>query len=228
MTQYKTTAPAVANTPVSGVPVPVNPDDYLASNYARGVWIPLLQNLFGGLGVAGVLAVLLYKLTTWDMEEIGVDALLIGILVFCLATAVRAFRDEVRFMLAAFGERRDIAARQALQQRCASLEQEIKGLRDESHLKTYYETLAATETMLRAAYIEHKEISRAAAMDRGMTRAEWEAAVNMCKGAKVLDSRGKPIDDLSFEAAWSTVMHYQRSGQGHYVVARDGEPVRVK
>lgn len=225
MTKYDVAAPQ----PVPpAVAVQANPNDYLVGSFARGVWIPLAQNFAGGIvGIGGGVAIVLWWLTEWPAEDVAIAAGIIGGLVFCAATAVRAFRDELRFLLAAHGERQDQATREALMAEVQALRVEADKLRAEVQVESHYEALMAAERLLREGYTQLLDIHRAPALQRGMTRAQWDTAVAMCKGALVLTKDGNVIPGMTFETAWARVVRYQQQGMGRYEVAADGSPVKT-
>lgn len=218
--QSQTAPPATAIQP--------NPNDYLVGSFERGVWIPLAQNAAGGLlGIGGGVAIMLWWLTEMPVEDIAIAAGVIGGLVFCAATAVRAFRDELHFLLAAHGERQDKAARDALMAEVQALRVEADKLRAASQVESHYEALMAAERLLREGYTQLLDIHRAPALQRGMTRAQWDMAVSMCKGAGALGKDGNPIQGVTFEVAWARVVRHQQQGMGRYEVTQDGSIVKA-
>lgn len=78
------------------------------------VWAQVLQNLAGGLGVAGLAALAAYYATGADWETVRQAAAVAGLVVFCGATAVRAFADEGGMLAGAL--RTEVQTRQRMQQ----------------------------------------------------------------------------------------------------------------
>lgn len=203
----------------------LKPNDLYVREYAQGVWIPLLQNLFGGLfGAGGLVAII-----TWRAGMMRDDALLLGAIVggiaFCTATMIRAFRDEVRFMLAAYGERQDRATRTAQQAELEQLRREIKELRSQGILTRKVEALMAAERLLREHFDLRLKITRPEAMKRGYTRTQWDAAMDLIRAAQVVNGHSVVLVP-TFAEAWAKVLHAQSAGMGSFAVTETGDVVR--
>jgi hypothetical protein len=149
MPDYKTTYPP------QPTPEHLRPNDLYIREYAQGVWIPLLQNFFGGLlGAGGFVGI-----GAWKAGMIPEDAAILGAtiggLIFCAVTAFRAFRDEARTIIAAYGERQDKATRSALQAELDQLRREVKELRSQGIITSKMNALMATERLLGDYYERH-------------------------------------------------------------------------
>jgi predicted cobalt transporter CbtA len=57
------------------------------------VWVQVVQNLAGGAGVAGLVALGAWRLAGGDWQATAVAGLVAGFAVFCLALAIRSFAD---------------------------------------------------------------------------------------------------------------------------------------
>jgi hypothetical protein len=205
-------------------PEVLTPNQLYTREYAQGVFIPLLQNLAGGVG-----AFLFVFIPLWWLDVIPADAAMYGVLlgglVFAVATMIRAFRDEVRYVIAAYGERQDKATRQALQAEVVQLREEMKRLRSQGVVSSQYVTLMSCERLLGDYFERHLDITRLAAMKRGYTRAQWDAAMRLCRTAQVVNEKGAVLVP-TFAEAWAKVLHAQSAGMGSYDVTGFGDLVR--
>jgi hypothetical protein len=209
---------------------PTKPPDVLTPNqlytreYAQGVFIPLLQNLAGGIG-----AFLFIFIPLWYLEVRTLDAAtygaLLGGLVFAIATMIRAFRDEVRYVVSAYGERQDRATRSALQAEVDQLRREVKELRSQGIITSKMSALMATERLLGDYYERHLDITRAPAMSRGYSRAQWDAAMVLLRAAQVVNDKGGVLVP-TFAEAWARILHMQSAGMGSFAVTETGDVVR--
>lgn len=218
MSDYKTTYPPQVQ------PEHLRPNDLYVREFQQGVTIPMTQNLFGGIGAFIVTAIIGWKagMATEDFASLGI---VIGGLLFGGACVVRAFRDEVRFMLGAYGERQDKATRAALQVEVEQLRRELKELRSQGIITSKMNALMATERLLGDYYERHLDITRAAAMTRGYTRAQWDAAMLLLRAARIVNDKGVVLVP-TFAESWARVLHMQSSGFGSFAVAETGDVVR--
>jgi hypothetical protein len=218
MSDYKTTYPPQVQ------PEHLRPNDLYVREFQQGVTIPMTQNLFGGIGAFIVTAIIGWKagMATEDFAALG---LVIGGLLFGGSCVVRAFRDEVRFMLNAYGERQDKATRQALQAEVVQLREEMKRLRSHGVVSSQYVTLMVAERLLGDYFERHLDITRAPAMSRGYTRAQWDAAMRLCRTAQVVNEKGVVLVP-TFAEAWAKVLHMQSAGMGSFAVTETGDVVR--
>ena len=201
------------------VPSPTPPDILAAQTWTNSVVVPIVQNIAGGLGllIVTVEGVLLAG-GKWD------KALLIGVAAGGALTGlmliVRAFRDEVRFIMAAWGERQDRATRAQLVAEIQARDAEITRLHAEGAQATRYTELAAAERLLQD-HFQGLAITRQAAMQR-MKRREWDIGMGLLRRAGVVSEHGD-VRTASYEAGMATVIRAQRGGLGHYVRAADGD-----
>jgi hypothetical protein len=145
--------------------------------------------------------------------------------VFCLSSAIRAFRDEALFIVAAWGSRQDRATRAALQAEVTQLRAEMQGLRTQGVVSSQYVALMTCERLLRDYFERQLDITRRAALTRGYSRAQWDAAQRLLKVAQVVDGQGT-VRAECFAAAWSAVLHMQSAGMGSFVVTEHKDLVR--
>lgn len=219
MADYKTTYPPQVQ------PEHLTPNQLYTREYAQGVWIPLLQNFFGGLlGVGGFVGIIGWKLSM-TIEDAAILGATVGGLIFCAVTAFRAFRDEARTVIAAYGERQDKATRAALQAEVNQLREEMKRLRSQGVVSSQYVTLMSCERLLGDYFERHLDITRLAAMKRGYTRAQWDAAMRLCRTAQVVNDKGAVLVP-TFAEAWARILHMQSSGMGSFAVTETGDVVR--
>jgi len=159
------------------------------------------------------------------VEDAAILGATVGGLIFCAVTAFRAFRDEARTVIAAYGERQDKATRQALQAEVNQLREEMKRLRSQGVVSSQYVTLMVTERLLGDYFERHMDITRLAAMKRGYTRAQWDAAMRLCRTAQVINEKGAVLV-ATFAEAWAKVLHAQSAGMGSFAVTETGDVVR--
>ena len=219
MTDYKTVYQP------QPIPEHLRPNDLYVREYAMGVWIPLLQNFFGGLlGAGGFVSI-----AAWKLGMLPTDAIILGAtvggLVFCIVTAFRAFRDEARTVIAAYGERQDKLTRAALQAEVDQLRRGMKELQSQGVVSSKVAALMATERLLGDYYERHLDITRAPAMSRGYTRAQWDAVMRLCRAAQVVNEKGIVLVP-TFAEAWAKVLHMQSAGMGSFAVTEMGDVVR--
>jgi hypothetical protein len=218
MSDYKTTYPPQVQQEH------LTPNQLYINSMTMGVWVPVAQNIAGGIGAFIVTAIIGWKagMATEDFASLG---LVIGGLLFGGACVVRAFRDEVRFMLSAYGERQDKATRSALQAEVVQLREEMKRLRSQGVVSSQYVTLMVAERLLGDYFERHMDITRAPAMSRGYTRAQWDAAMRLCRTAQVVNEKGAVLVP-TFAEAWAKVLHSQSAGMGSFAVTETGDVVR--
>ena len=113
---------------------------------------------------------------------------------FGLAMIVRAFRDEVRFVVAVWAERHDRATQAALQQEIVKLTAEVERIKTIGQLSDQYAARDAAEQLLfdfflRPGSKREQEITRGAWLGRGLKRADWEIGRKLLLNAGVLDEQ---------------------------------------
>jgi hypothetical protein len=217
MTDYNTTAPP---------PEHLRPNDLYVREFGQGVTIPLAQNMLGGLGAFLIVFIVAWRAGMEPKDSLTLAAV-VGGLLFGVACVVRAFRDEVRFVLGAFGERQDKATRAALEAEVRQLRDEMKVLRSQGVVNAKHEALAAAERLLGDYFERHLDMTRSAAMQRGYSRALWDAAQKVLRAASVVDGHGV-VKPATYAEAWAAVLRSQSSGMGTFAVTEHGDVVRTK
>jgi len=217
MTDYKTVAPQ---------PEHLRPNDLYVREFGQGVTIPLAQNMLGGLGAFLIVFIVAWRAGMEPKDSLTL-AVVVGGLLFGVACVVRAFRDEVRFVLGAFGERQDKATRAALEAEVRQLRDEMKVLRSQGVVNAKHEALAAAERLLGDYFERHLDMTRSAALQRGYSRALWDAAQKVLRAASVVDGHGV-VKAATYAEAWAAVLRSQSSGMGTFAVTEHGDMVRTK
>lgn len=211
---------------VTQPPEHLTPNQLYINSMTMGVTVPVTQNAFGGIGAFLVTSIIGWRagMTTEAFLILGGT---IGGLLFGVACMIRAFRDEVRFMLGALGERQDRAARSALEAEVMQLRSEMRRLRSQGVISAQYEVLMACERLLSDYFERHLDITRSAALSRGYTRALWDASMKVLRTAQVIDGQGG-LRAASFPEAWTAVLRSQSAGMGTFVVTDAKDLVRTK
>jgi hypothetical protein len=187
-----------------------------ATIWMDGVVKPVAQNLIGGVGVA-VVAGLLGGMVTDDALLVGKIAGIAGAVVFGAACAVRAFRDEIGILVAAYtaGQRDETVA--ALRAENGRLVAEIERLKSEGMVAHAWGAREAAERLAQDYYRIAATggnldtcLSREQAMLRGYSRAEWEQGVGFLRHAGVLakGNRGGIWTSVSEEAALAAIARH--------------------
>jgi outer membrane murein-binding lipoprotein Lpp len=217
MPEYKTVAPQ---------PEHLAPNDLYIREFGQGVTIPLAQNALGGLGAALVVGIIGWQVGMQTVDFLTLGAV-VGGLLFGVACVVRAFRDEVRFVVGAYGERQDKATRAALEAEVHQLRDELKAAHSQGVMSGKHVALMATERLLGDYYERHLDVTRAAATQRGYTRRQWDDAQKLLRAAGVVDGHGT-LKAPTYAEAWAAVLRSQSAGMGSYVVTETGDMVRTK
>lgn len=211
----------------AGLPPPMapTPDALLAAQtLASNVVVPVLQNIGGGVGVF-LLALIGALISGAQLTLAAKIALGVAGVAFAVAMIVRAFRDEVRYIVATWAAAHDRQTQAALQAQLAELQAELARIHSAELLATRYDGWALAERMLREYYDAKLDITRAPCLKRGWTRKGWETAGEILRGAQVTTPKGA-IDAPTFGAAWSRVVRYM-AASGRYVRAADGGFAKV-
>lgn len=217
MPDYKTVAPQ---------PEHLRPNDLYIREFGQGVTIPLAQNMLGGLGAFLIVWIVAWRAGMEPKDSLTLAAV-IGGLLFGVACVVRAFRDEVRFVLGAFGERQDKQTRAALQAEVNQLREEMKTLRSQGVITSKYTALMTAERLLGDYYERNLKITRPEALSRGYKRGDWDDAHKVLRAASVVDGHGV-VKPATYAEAWAAVLRSQSSGMGTFAVTEHGDMVRTK
>lgn len=123
------------------------------------VYVQVVQNAAGGVGVAGLAALVSWRLSGGDWQAVAVAGLVAGFAVFCLALAVRSFADEG-----------------AILARVVRKEIELRALLDDAEAE-WADKLDDAEAALADALSEIEELhaqAKALRSDRDMAAAELQ------------------------------------------------------
>lgn len=208
-------------------PLPALPEARPAGQtITSDVVVPALQNLVGGIG-AGVAVERI--LTIWVViprDDVLFWAYSVGLLIFGLATAIRAFRDEIVIMIHAYAERRnnqDYA--DLLQQlddaRAAMLvkDAEIDRLANLDGGSGNGAVVLTAYKLLSDYYVHQLPFTQTAVGDRkACSRQVWTLITGFFKAAKIINGNGGVlIDNLqdafaAFMAVHTATTHFERVG----------------
>ena len=178
----------------------------LAQTWTNSVAVPFMQNLLGGLGV-GLLAFIGGIISELEPLTAGKLALIIGGIVFGLAMIIRAFRDEVHFVVAVWSEHQDQTTREALHQEIEALTKEIERIKNAGLLSDRYAAQSAAEQLLHDYFRQQLAITRRAAAERGMTRPAWKAGTGILQKAGAMDANFT-IHAPTYTAAMAAMLRY--------------------
>ena len=223
MKDYKTSTPLA---PAQPQPLPT-PDELLVHSERAGVWIPLAQNAAGGfLGIGGLVGLFAYYILQEPTAVAVTDGLILGAFAFSVMTAVRMFRDEVRFVVSAWGEKQDRVTRAALSKELEEARALVKQLQAKGAISDAMVALLTARKLIYQAYVQKQAIDRDSCATRGMSRPVWEQGNRVLRAARVVDNRSRLLLSNEVEA-WGAVMRSQDGGMGHYDVTPDGDIVKT-
>lgn len=209
------TSPPAA--PLAG---PGSPAVVPLSREASSIWMsdvvaPFAQNIMGGIGVAVIAGLL--GMALWPDSGVAVakGAAIAGAVVFGGACAIRAFRDEIGMIVAAYAAGSLDATTEALRAENARLLVEIKRLQDEGMVADAWGAREAAERLMTdywravASNVDmHGFLAREATMRRwgNKGRSEWSHGIQFLTNAGVLD-RGTVLA-VSEEAALAAIARH--------------------
>jgi hypothetical protein len=167
-------------------PIPTSESLQAPRRTPDDVWVQVLQNAVGALGVAGLATLGAWWMTGGDWQASAMAGLMGGLLVFCLALAIRSFWDEGQMVARAM--RKEAEARGAVD----AVEAE------------WAERLDAAEAALHDAIaeIDHLEaVVEGLRTDRDMAMAELQqfrsrVEVNFRSKASLYDKARKDAKEL--------------------------------
>jgi hypothetical protein len=203
----------------------LNPNKIHVREYAAGVWIPLWQNFFGGVGLFVFVSILHWLVSNdaWASIETGA---IVGGLLFGVVTTFRAFSDEVLKIITAYGAKQDKLTRAALEAQVKQYEREMAALRSQGVIQSKYLAMQAAERLMGDYFERHLDIHRSAAMQRGYSRPLWDAAIKILKAAGVVNGKTDVLVP-TYPEAWARILRSQQAGMGQYTVTETGDMVRV-
>lgn len=211
-------------------PMPQKPTE-AASIWMSSVIAPFAQNLGGALGVAVLVLVGGLIANTEPVATLKAAGITAG-LVFGVAMAVRAFRDEWGIIVERHGARLDLATRTALLAEIETQRMQLDALRRDASQRDQFEAERLANRLL-MEYFAAKPlaIDRESAMSRGMTRTEWETATGLLKQVGVIrvgNGNKHEVVAPSYAAGWAAVLAQPQRGMGRYVRTADGDMRKVK
>lgn len=178
-----------------------------------GVVAPFAQNVMGGLGVAVIAGLL--GMALWPDSGLLVvkGAAIAGAVVFGGACAIRAFRDEISMIVAAYAAGSLDATTEALRRENTSLLAEVDRLKSEGMVAHQWGPREAAEALVTSYFLAvsankdvRSHLARAESMQRGLSRAQWEQGIRFLTNAGVLD-RGT-LMAVSEEAALAAIARH--------------------
>lgn len=218
--------------PAQQPPAPVAPEKFLSSEVEQGVLVPQLQNLLGGLAVTVAVEWLIYLVWWRDVPPLdalaqmpALPGLTAGVLVWCVATVVRAFRDESGFLVAKWAERHDAARAVSDRAQLDALRAQVRELETRSLVSNRYAAQETAERILADWYEKRLPTSRAECLKRGMTRPDWDAAMKILRGAGVIGDNGQVLL-ADPDEAWRRVVRQQAASRSWQRTA-DGDFTKV-
>jgi hypothetical protein len=219
--------------PTSAAPLPQTRE--AASIWMSGVVAPLAQNIIGGVGVAVIAGLIGLALAPDNPVLVVKAAGVAGAVVFGGACAVRAFRDEIGMIVAAYAEGSLDATTEALRQENARLLAEVERLKSEGMVAHAWGAREAAERLTQDYYQvarrggdTDKCLSREQAMLRGMSRGQWEQGIGFLRNAGVLErgAKGGIWTAVSEEAALAAIARHAATSRVS-VRAANGDMARL-
>jgi hypothetical protein len=202
---------------------PPTPDQWIqAQTFVNAVWVPIVQNIGGAVGVFVMVLIGLWQVMQVDFTPAARAAAVIAAIVFGIFMVVRSFRDEVRFLVSVWAERHDKATQVQLQAEVKRLADEIVRLKTEAIPATRYEREMDAQQLLWSYYKSGFKLDRRSVMERGqLSRPRWERATDMLRKAGVIDERGN-VKTHTYAAAWSMVVRFTAESTS-YTRTADGD-----
>lgn len=189
-----------------------------ASIWMGGVIAPLAQNAMGGLGTAVLGALIGQALWPESIIQVVKMACVAGAIVFGLACMIRAFRDEITIIVTAYSAGQLDETTETLRRENRRLLEEVEYLKSQGMVAHAWGARESAERLIQDYYLAlagnvrdmDKILSRASSMDRGMTRAEWEAGIKFLQNAGVLErgARGGIWTATTEEAALAAIARH--------------------
>jgi hypothetical protein len=206
------------------LPTPQPPADLLAAQtWMSAVVVPVVQNVAGGVG-AFLVSALGLTIAGVELTTALIAALYIGGFVLGLFLIIRAFRDEVRFVVGTWAEHHDAARIADLAQRLRLAEQALGKARSENLVINRHEPREAAEALILAAYAG-QSIARAESLARGMTRAGWDHGHAILIKAGVINATNALLLPDANTALAAVARHL--AGSRQQVRTQDGDWTKV-
>jgi len=202
-----------------------------ASIWMSGVVAPFVQNIIGGIGVAVIAGLIGLAVAPGNPVLVGKAAMIAGAVVFGGSCAIRAFRDEIAMIVAAYADGQRDETIEALRRENGRLLAEVERLKDEGMVAHAWGAREAAERLVTsyfAAVAANQDVrghlARAESMQRGLSRAAWEQGVRFLQNAGVLD-RGTLLA-VSEEAALAAIARHAATSRVS-VRAANGDMARL-
>ncbi len=185
-------------------PLPALPEARPAGQTVTSdVLVPALQNLLGGVGAGLVVE---RVLTLWFFvpdADIVFLSVSVGMLVFGLATAIRAFRDEIVIMIHAWAERRNREDYSELLQQNADLTLTISTLQAEVNRLAGMDggsgngaVILIAYKLLSDYYLNQLPFTQTAVAERkACSRTVWNIINDFFRKAKIVNNNGGVLID---------------------------------
>jgi hypothetical protein len=170
-----------------------------ASIWMSGVVAPFVQNIIGGIGVAVIAGLIGLAVAPGNPVLVSKAAAIAGAVVFGGACAIRACRDEIAMVVAAYADGQRDETTEALRRENGRLLAEVERLKSEGMVAHAWGAREAAERLVQDYYLASRTgkadldrvISREQSMLRGMSRAQWEQGVQFLRNADVLERGSK-------------------------------------
>jgi len=184
-----------------------------ASIWMSGVVAPFVQNIIGGIGVAVIAGLIGLAVAPNNPVLVVKASAIAGAVVFGGACAIRAFRDEIAVVVAAYAEGSLDATTEALRSENGRLLAEVERMKAEGMVAHTWGAREAAERLVTSYFTAvaanqdvRGHLARAESMQRGLSRAQWEQGVRFLQNAGVLD-RGTLLA-VSEEAALAAIARH--------------------
>jgi len=185
-------------------PLPVLPEARpTGQTVTSDVLVPALQNLLGGVGAGLVVERVLSVWFIVPRDAVNFWAYSTGLLVFGLATAVRAFRDEIVIMLHAYAERRnrqdyaDLVKENAdLTLTVSTLQAEVNRLASMDGGSGNGVVILTAYRLLSDYYLNQLPFTQVAVAERkACSRTVWGVVNDFFRKAKIVNGNGGVLID---------------------------------
>lgn len=196
-----------------------------AQTFASDVFVPLLQNVLGGLAVMGAAAIVataipLLQDSSPDLDPILAWSALLGGLVTCTATVVRFFGDDLGIVRTAYrhGQERMLARVHALelelQTTRSQLARSLSATGQMPPTKALQELERAHQVAQKMIqwHFEGIPIDRRSCEQRSVGQRDWRRARQLLLAAGVMDDTGLLVGQIE-EAQRLAHVHYRKAAQ---------------
>lgn len=190
------------------------------------VLVPALQNFVGGVGAGVVVERALYIWTGLGQESVWFWAYSVGLLVFGLATAIRAFRDEIVIGIHAYAERRNnqdytelVQTLEEARLTISTMQAEIDRLAAVDGGSGNGAVILMAHKLLSDYYVNGLAFTQTEVLDRKVcSRQVWNLVNGFFRAAKIINGNGGVlIDNLpdafgAFMRVHTACTHFEKVG----------------